>query len=64
MLDVFGSSTPLPPSPAFALLLFLYSVFHQFRQAKFALWRFDFKHEPIIATDLEAFKNDDHFKSD
>jgi hypothetical protein len=38
-----------------------YSVFHQFRQAKFGYGGSIFK--PIFAIDPEAFKNDDCYKS-
>ncbi len=37
----------------------LYSVFHQFRQAKFAYFRL----KPFSATDPDASKNDARYKS-
>jgi hypothetical protein len=42
-------------------LVLNYSVFHQFRQAKFAY--LDFELQPIFATDPVGFKNDARYES-
>ncbi len=41
----------------------MYSVFHRFRQAKFANGLLDFKNEPIYATAPVVSKNDACYKS-
>jgi hypothetical protein len=51
----------MPRHPGWEPLV--YSVFHRFRQAKFASWWFDFKLEPIFATTPLTSKNNACYKS-
>jgi hypothetical protein len=55
LLQIF---LPLPQLPKK-----IYSVFHQFRQAKFAYGGSNFKLELVFATVPEASKNDIYYKS-
>ncbi len=63
---------PLPPvkncstiwgQASMSWLLSRYNVFHQFRQAKFVLWWFEFKLGAIFATVPASSKNDACYKS-